>query len=229
LVFLTHRINTRASNWSFARKKKEYFSSSDGSSPFVITQGVLQTDQWTPEHLQARQRQLLLKLCQVWRLNDIYIDEQADLTKQKGTWKFTDGVVLDAKRDQMMQSLSRRENVQLTRKGALCRDESGEFRAIVTVSKRHARHSAPYWYRYADEWLAFLSQGPNSHLVFGSVDRDSAYAVPAIEMDRIVAELNRTPDSHWHVVLNDNEQGGLDLVLPTGARISLKKFELKLG
>jgi Protein of unknown function DUF262/Protein of unknown function (DUF1524) len=228
LVFLTHRINTRASNWSFERKKKEYFSSSDGSSPFVITQGVLQTDQWTPEHLQARQRQLLLKLCQVWRLNDIYIDEQADLTKQKGTWQFTDGAVLDAKRDQMMQALSRRENVQLTRKGALCRDESGDFRAVVTVSKRHPRRSAPYWYRYADGWLEFLSQGPKSQLVFGSVDRDSAYAVPAIEMDKIVAELNRTPDSHWHVVLNDNDQGGLDLVLPTGARVSLKKFQLNL-
>ena len=44
LVFLTHRINTRASNWSFERKKREYFASSDGSSPFVITQGVLQTE-----------------------------------------------------------------------------------------------------------------------------------------------------------------------------------------
>ena len=228
LVFLTHRINARASNWSFERKKKEYFGSSDGSSPFVITQGVLQTDQWTPAHLEARQRQLLLRLCQVWRLNDLYIDEQADLTKQKGTWKFTDGAVLEAKRDQMMQALSRRENVQLTRKGALCRDESGDFRAVVTVSKRHPRRSAPYWYRYADGWLEFLSQTPKSHLVFGSVDRDSAYAVPASEMDKIVAELNRTPDSHWHVVLNDNDQGGLDLMLPTGARVSLKKFQLKL-
>ena len=36
LVFLTHRINTRASNWDFEKKKKEYFASSDGSSPFVI-------------------------------------------------------------------------------------------------------------------------------------------------------------------------------------------------
>ena len=47
LVFLTHRINTRASNWDFDRKKKEYLASGDGSSPFVITQGVLQTDKWT--------------------------------------------------------------------------------------------------------------------------------------------------------------------------------------
>jgi hypothetical protein len=43
LVFLTHRINTRALNWEFERKKKEYFSSTDGSSPFVITQDGLRT------------------------------------------------------------------------------------------------------------------------------------------------------------------------------------------
>ncbi len=228
LAFLTHRINTRASNWDFERKKSEYFSSGDGASPFVITQGVLQTDQWTPEHLHARERQLLLKLCQVWRLNDIFIDEQMELTKQKGTWKITDAAVIDAKRDQMMAALSKRENVGLTKKGALCRNESGEFRAVLTVSKRHARRSAPYWYRYADNWVTFLSQGTISHLVFGSVDRDIAYAVPASEMGKMTSELNRTPDSHWHVVLNDNDQGGLDLVLPTGARVSLKRYELKL-
>ena len=39
LVFLTHRINTRASNWDFERKKNEYFTSRDDSSPFIITQG----------------------------------------------------------------------------------------------------------------------------------------------------------------------------------------------
>jgi hypothetical protein len=128
----------------------------------------------------------------------------------------------------MIKALSTRENVELTRKGALCRDGGGNVRAVVTVSKRHPRRSAPYWYRYADGWLEFLSQGAKSYLVFGSVDRDSAYAVPAPEMNKIIAELNRTRDSHWHVVLNDNDQGGLDLVLPTGTRVSLKNFILAL-
>lgn len=68
LVFLTRRINTRASNWDFDRKKKEYFGSKDGTSPFVLTQGVLQTTQWTPEHLKARQAMLLARLSVVWQL-----------------------------------------------------------------------------------------------------------------------------------------------------------------
>jgi hypothetical protein len=76
LAFLTHRINTRASNWEFERKKKEYFASSDGSSPFVITQGVLQAEKWTPEHLYSRQRQLLEKLSEVWRLEAVDVEEE---------------------------------------------------------------------------------------------------------------------------------------------------------
>jgi hypothetical protein len=71
LVFLTRRINTRASNWDFARKKKEYFVSKDGASPFVLTQGVLQTPVWSIEHLQDRQSKLLRKLCDVWHLKQV--------------------------------------------------------------------------------------------------------------------------------------------------------------
>jgi hypothetical protein len=68
LVFLTKRINTRASNWDFERKKVEYFASKDGTSPFPLTQGVLQTNNWTPEHLQERQAKMLAVLAKTWRL-----------------------------------------------------------------------------------------------------------------------------------------------------------------
>jgi Protein of unknown function (DUF1524) len=68
LVFLTRRINTRASNWDFDRKKKEYFASKDGTSPFPLTQGVLQAASWTPEHLAKRQEILIAKLSSVWNL-----------------------------------------------------------------------------------------------------------------------------------------------------------------
>lgn len=71
LVLLTRRINTRASNWSFERKKREYFSSNDGSSPFPLTQGVLQTDAWTAAHLKERQEKLLSVLDKLWRLKTV--------------------------------------------------------------------------------------------------------------------------------------------------------------
>jgi uncharacterized protein DUF262/uncharacterized protein DUF1524 len=69
LVLLTRRINTRASNWDFKKKKEEYFGSKDGASPFVLTQAVLQTDKWSVEHLKRRQARLLTTLSNVWKLN----------------------------------------------------------------------------------------------------------------------------------------------------------------
>jgi hypothetical protein len=70
LVFLTKRINTRASNWDFARKRLEYFASKDGTSPFPITQAVLQTDAWSISHLENRQAQLIAKLAELWSLKE---------------------------------------------------------------------------------------------------------------------------------------------------------------
>ena len=68
LVFLTHRINSRASNWDFERKKKEYFTSKEGAVPFPLTQGVLQAPSWTLAYLEHRQAELVAKLCKAWRL-----------------------------------------------------------------------------------------------------------------------------------------------------------------
>ena len=68
LVLLTRRINTKASNWPFDRKKNEYFRGRDGAVPFRITQDVQSTPDWTLKVLQDRQEYLTLRLASLWRL-----------------------------------------------------------------------------------------------------------------------------------------------------------------
>lgn len=68
LVLLTQRINTKASNWDFERKKKEYFAGEDGRSPFPVTQGVLETDVWDVAALERLQTQYLMRLADHWEL-----------------------------------------------------------------------------------------------------------------------------------------------------------------
>jgi len=229
LVLLTQRVNARASNWSFDRKKKEYFSSSDGSSPFPLTQGVLRTSEWTPQHLEKRQEELLLKLCDVWNLDPIYIEQHtSEVVKEKGRWKFTGADILNAKRIQIRDSISNREGAELEQKGAQLWSADMGIRAICSISKRYEGRSTPYWYGYTPEWHAYLAQSSRSFCVFGCVDRERAYAVPAKEMERVLPDLNRSGDRHWHIFLDDNEQEGLDLVLKTGVRVSLNKYELSL-
>jgi hypothetical protein len=188
----------------------------------------LQTVGWTPEHLCIRQKQLLEKLCEVWQLNTVDVEQELISTMpQKGTRQFTDAKIIDAKREKMVQALGKRDGLTWNTKGALCWTDDKAFRAVCTVSKRYAKGAA-YWYGYSVEWRKFLSEGQKSFLVFGCVERSSAYAVPAAELEKIIDNLHRTPNKHWHLVLDDNETGGLDLVPRNGPRIPLNKYELKL-
>ena len=67
LVLLSRRKNTRASNFEFERKKREYFQRE--FSPFPLTMSVLQEEEWTPSVLEKRQEELLGKLTNEWCLN----------------------------------------------------------------------------------------------------------------------------------------------------------------
>ena len=67
LVLLSRRKNTRASNFEFERKKREYFQRE--FSPFPLTMPVLQEEEWTPSVLETRQEELLRKLTSEWCLN----------------------------------------------------------------------------------------------------------------------------------------------------------------
>ena len=67
LVLLSHRKNSRAQNYDFGRKKKEYFQK--GKVPtFALTLQVLNETEWTPEVLKRRQRKLRNSLKKEWRL-----------------------------------------------------------------------------------------------------------------------------------------------------------------
>ncbi|HEY8312157.1 MAG TPA: DUF262 domain-containing HNH endonuclease family protein, partial [Gemmatimonadaceae bacterium] len=49
LALLTRAKNREAYNYSFATKKRKYFATKDGVSPFALTTQVLQEDEWTPQ------------------------------------------------------------------------------------------------------------------------------------------------------------------------------------
>ena len=67
LVLLSHRKNSKAQNYDFDKKKKEYFEKG-GMPTFPLTLQVLSENEWTPEILKRRQRRLLNFLKKEWRL-----------------------------------------------------------------------------------------------------------------------------------------------------------------
>ena len=68
LVLLSRRKNTRASNYKFEKKKKEYFQRG-GVTTFALTTQVVNEPEWTPAVLERRQRQLIEALKKEWRLD----------------------------------------------------------------------------------------------------------------------------------------------------------------
>lgn len=68
LALLSRTKNMRAENYSFAVKKKTYFTGTDGVSPFALTTQTLRENEWTPQVIERRQRELISVLAQVWRL-----------------------------------------------------------------------------------------------------------------------------------------------------------------
>jgi hypothetical protein len=231
LVFLTHRVNTRASNWDFERKKTEYFGSDDGSAPFVITQDVLRAEKWTLDHLVERQQRLLEKLAGVWLLDLAKIQNEDAIPERllpKGPKGFTEANLIEAKRQTIIRALGDREGRELVKKsGALYSSPDGNVRAVCTVSKRYPSGS-PYWYGYSPQWDEFLSGTKVSFLVLGCMDRDRAYVIPHERINKLLKHLHKTSDRHWHVVLEENEAGQIELAIPkAGSRIGLTEFEIE--
>ena len=69
LVLLTHRKNSKASNWDFSRKKSAYFAKDD-ACPILLTQQVLELPEWTPTVLENRQKELLRTLSKDWGIEN---------------------------------------------------------------------------------------------------------------------------------------------------------------
>jgi uncharacterized protein with ParB-like and HNH nuclease domain len=68
LVLLSGRKNAAASNCDFDEKKAKYFRGKGGVSHFALTTQVLSESAWTPDVIERRQRELLSKLVELWRL-----------------------------------------------------------------------------------------------------------------------------------------------------------------
>ena len=71
LVLLSHRKNSGASNWDFDKKKAVYFKKDD-RCPFLLTQQVLSTEEWTPRILEDRQKEILRTLARSWYIEEEY-------------------------------------------------------------------------------------------------------------------------------------------------------------
>lgn len=154
--------------------------------------------------------------------------------KTKGRWEFTDSKLLEAKRQEIVSALSRREGVTLIKKSpALYWSPDHQLRAAFTLSKRYDRKGFLYWYAYHTQWDEFLNETQRSYIVLGCMDRDHAFAIPEITFRTVLGKLYTTENKdgtfYWHIQLAVPSEDDVLLVLPKDkTSISLQKYTLKL-
>jgi hypothetical protein len=99
---------------------------------------------------------------------------------------------------------------------------------VCRLSKRYPQ-GHDYWYGYSEASRRFLLEGREAYLVLGCIGNDTAYAIPVSAIEKVLDRLHKTPDTHWHIQLNENKNGKLELVIPKSAPMPLTDFELKLA
>ena len=68
LVPLTRQRNSAAQNYDFKLKKEKYFTTKSGTSSYQLTTQVLNTDTWSPEIVENRQKDMLDVFAKNWNL-----------------------------------------------------------------------------------------------------------------------------------------------------------------
>jgi hypothetical protein len=97
-------------------------------------------------------------------------------------------------------------------------------------SDAYAFEIPAYQRPYAPRWDEFLSKAKTSFIVLGCMDKDRAYAIPHDRISKLLPHLHRSGDRHWHLVLEENAAGQIELAIPkTGSKIGLTEFEVKIN
>src|SRR5271155_800275 len=98
----------------------------------------------------------------------------------KGTWEFTDTILLQEKRKIIIEAFASREEINLIKRTrALYWDAGHTVRVACTISKRYTKRPGYlYWYAHHPAWEEFLAEGQKAFLVLGCMDLDMAFAVP---------------------------------------------------
>jgi hypothetical protein len=141
----------------------------------------------------------------------------------------TEPELLDAKRQQAVDSFSLQQDKELVRKSrTLYASADQTFRVCCAVSKRFERGYQPYWYAFHPAWDKFLSEGRHSFFILACMDRDEAYALPYSWVEKNKLHLNMTERddrSYWHVALTTISGDKLAIKLPKiGGKIPLQQY-----
>lgn len=154
-----------------------------------------------------------------------------DIIVAPSGWEFTDSVILDKKRADIIDAMSRKTKTKLIKKSrALFWDATHEVRIACSISKRYPK-SYLYWYAFHPEWREFLNEGRESYFVLGCMDLKLAFAIPLKVIAANLDALNTTTTSkktYWHIHIVESASGGYAVPLRHGKQLSIDTYQIPI-
>ncbi len=223
LTLLTQPLNSAVSNGPFLKKRHEIVEHSVLRLNKFLSGSAAPTI-WNETNIHSRALELFAHVKEIWP------GPVKTTAVEKAARAVTSNKIIEEKRASIMSALSGREGQAfLNVSGALFRTNDDGIRAVCTLSKRYDEtRRPPYWYGYSPQWKEYLSKGNKSYFVLGCMDRAVAYAIPTVELEKVLSSLYRTPDRHWHIDLQENGSNVLELAIPDGSKFDLERFSFRL-
>ncbi|MEJ7849444.1 MAG: hypothetical protein WKF92_15290 [Pyrinomonadaceae bacterium] len=135
--------------------------------------------------------------------NEVPQRETSDESGEKGTWQFTESVLIDEKRTSILRAIEKANEIKLVKKSrALYWSADRTIGIACTISKRYENKNFLYWYAYHPAWQEFLSKTTKGFFVLGCMDMNMAFAIPLQIIQARLIDLNTTTKNgktYWHI------------------------------
>jgi hypothetical protein len=212
LTLLTQPLNSSISNGSFVSKTAEIVEHTVlRLNKFLLGDGSPKI--WDEKSIISRGQLLYEYVRSIWPIPEKHSNESNVKTVR-------DDKAIAEKRKLIVGAINKKFDLAIVSKsGALFESKDGKVRAVCAVSKRYDPPRSPYWYQYSPQWQEFLSGAATALFVLGCMDKNIAFAVPNAEIENVLGALYLTPQRHWHIVLEETNDGQISLVTRNGAKL----------
>lgn len=217
LLLLNHKKNSSANNYDFERKKRAYFTKG-GVSPFPLTTQAVHEKEWTLEVVARRQKQLVERLKQLWRI-DTEVSDAEPATE-------IDGAASEDELDQLFTNYAKLLVLKqigkpvVKRSRVLWETEDGTALLSFQFSKKFNRSDCDYWFGLGKAAKESLEQHRNASCAFALCESERVVLLPYRVLGENMDVLYTSPDDdggirHWHVRFRE-KAGRLELLLSPG-------------
>jgi len=160
-------------------------------------------------------------------------EEHADMTDTRkhriDTRKHrTDTRTLRQLKAEIAKRLEQKFDIALTRRRSYYEHRASGRRFIIAVSQFYPENPSDYWYGYNTNQQSHLAEVEEGYFVLGCLDTGRAFAVPAVDMNRMARYMKTTSRGHvnHHVFIHSEGERIFIYINSYSPEFDIRRFEI---